>query len=239
MKKVISLMIGVYFFSNACAQDCTKAIAAMQPSTYEKLTGNNDNRVKDPGQKKMADEIHGLLFSALKEANGLHGFYDASTDQYGTGNLLAFDTYIFAHSIYCQKGGGFNWKGLWNFEIKCRANYIRHIAEPLSNQDIGVGANKNVLVNNEPVYITNYLQIHSQLRGYPFYSNRGYEGVFITKPGSPLFRPITRKDYLVLLRKNEEAMLTNLKKNLPDFLKTKQQLQQAHQWIRGIKKWKI
>lgn len=221
MKRFISLTILVSFLSYCAAQDCTKAIAALQPSIYEKVTGYNGNRLKDPYQKKIADEIHGLLFAALKDATGLHAFYDNSINQYSTGKLLAFDTYIFAHSIYCQKDGGFNWKGLWGFEVRCRANYIRPFADPVYNEDVGVGGNKDVLLNNSPVYTTKDLRSHSEIKGFPYYATTSYEGVFITKPGVPLFRTITRKDYLVILRKSEEAILANLKKNLADFLQTK------------------
>lgn len=224
MKNICFIIFFASLFTIANAQDCTKEMAAAQPSIFEKATGENSIRMKDPALMKTGEEINTMILSALKVANGLHGFTDVKNDARNScGGLTSFQAYLYAYKIHCQKGPEkFSWKGMWNFEIMCEANSILNIAETVHNDDIGTGRNKDICVNNSIVYVTKYKQNQTLLNGYPYYDSNSYcDGVLVTKPGVPFFLPVTRREYLVLLRKNTEATLLKLKKDFAGFQKEK------------------
>ncbi len=220
MKKIVFIFFCFIITSGIMAQKCTKELAAMQPSVYEKPTGNI-YRATDPIVKKNGLEMLDLIFASIKDATGLHGFSDIDNSDYGAGGLSAFSAYVYTFNIYCQIGGGFNWKGMHNFEIKCKANSLNDIIDDLTDEYIGIGRNKEVRVNNSPVYTFYSSKSKSQIKGHPYYETNEGGGVLITKPGSTLFKPVSRREYLVLMRKSEEATLERLKKNLAEFLQTK------------------
>lgn len=221
MKKIAFIFFCFILTSPIMAQKCTKELAAMQPSVYEKPTVNVYWE-SYPIVKKNGVEMLDLIFASIKDATGLHGFSDIDNSDYGAGGLSAFIAYVYTFNIYCQIGGGFNWKGMHHFEIKCKANSLNDIIDDLTDEYIGIGPNKEVRVNNSPVYTVYSLKkSNTQIRGYPYYETNEGGGVLVTKPGKTLFKPVSRREYLILMRKSEEATLGRLKKNLAELLQTK------------------
>ncbi|MEO6819154.1 MAG: hypothetical protein ABI266_10005 [Ginsengibacter sp.] len=220
MKKIVFIFFCLFLTPGIMAQKCTKELAAMQPSVYENPKGNV-YRATEPIVKKNGLEILDLIFASIKDATGLHGFSDIDNSDYGAGGLSAFSCYVYTFNIYCQVGGGFNWKGLHNFEIKCKANSLNDIIDGLRDEYIGIGPNKEVRINNSAVYTYYSLKSKDKIKGYPFYETKEGGGVLVTKPGSRLFKPVSRREYLVLMRKSEEATIGRLKKNLAEFLQSK------------------
>lgn len=235
MKKIVFIFLCFIYSSGILAQNCTKELAALQPSVFEKTTGNNSYRTTDPIVKKNGVEILDLIFTSIKDATGLHGFSDIDNSDYGAGGLSAFSAYVYTFNIYCQVGGGFNWKGLYNFEIQCKANSLNDIIDDLRDDYIGIGPNKEVMVNNSPVYTYYSLKSKAQIKGYPYFETNEGGGVLVTKPGKTLFKPVSRKEYLLLLRKSEEATLGRLKKNLAELLQTISAVEKASALYNGYK----
>ncbi len=234
MKKIVLLFLCFIYSSGIMAQNCTKELAASQPSVFEKPTGNV-YRATDPIVKKNGEATLSLILASLKDATGLHGFSDIDNSDYGAGGLSAFSAYVYTFNIYCQVGGGFNWKGLYNFEIKCKANSLNDIIDDLTDEYIGIGRNKEIMVNNSPVYTYNSTKSQAQIKGYPYYVNKEGGGVLVTKPGKTLFKPVSRREYLILMHKSEEATLVRLKKNLAELLQTISATEKGSALYKGYK----
>ena len=235
MKKIVLLFLCFIYSSGIMAQNCTKELAALQPSVFEKSTGYNGYRATDPVVKKNGTDILDLILASIKDATGLHGFSDISNSNDGTGGLSAFSSDLHTYNIYCQIGGGFNWKGLYNFEMKCMVNNLSNIIDDLTDQDIGIGPNKEVMVNNSPVYTYNSSGSHDQMKGYPYYESHAGGGVLVTKPGATLFKPISRREYFVIMRKSVEATLDRLKKKLAELLQTISAVEMGSELYKGYK----
>lgn len=235
MKKIVLIILYFIYSSGIMAQNCTKELAALQPSVFEKPAGQNGYRATDPVVKKNGADILDLIFASIKDATGLHGFSDISNSDYGAGGLSAFSSYVYTFNIYCQIGGGFNWKGLYNFEIKCKANSLNDIIVDLTDEYIGIGQNKEVMVNNSPVYTYNSTKSNSKIKGFPYYETNEGGGVLVTKPGKTLFKPISRREYLILMRQSEESTLGRLKKNLAELLQTMSAAEKGSALYKGYK----
>ncbi len=235
MKKIVFIFFCFIYSSGIVAQNCTKELAAIQPSVFEKPTGYNGYRATDPIVKKNGLAMLDIIFASIKDATGLHGFSDISNSDYGAGGLSAFSSYVYTFNIYCQIGGGFNWKGLYNFEIQCKANSLNDIIDDLRDDYIGIGPNKEVRVNNSPVYTYNSTKSNFKIKGFPYYETNEGGGVLVTKPGKTLFKPVSRREYLILMRKSEEATLDRLKKNLVEFLQTKSPAEKGSELYKGYK----
>jgi len=215
--------------ANIFAQDCTPEIAKNTPTILEKGWEKKPFAVKDGYGKKPGDNLYTLFASSIQQSKGLHGYFNITEANEHVRALTGYHAYAGMFYVYCRKDSKLDWKGLFNLSFNCISNNIpEEIGNQLHNELVGTGADHFVYQDNNIIYLMQPHKATSELNGYPFIEaprNNANNAVLITKKSVPLFLPVNRRQYLLLMKKSTEAALVIQKKMLAESIKQKANLE--------------
>ena len=224
---MVCLLVLLILCIGSFAQDCTREKAQAVPTILEKGFDNKPISVKDAYGKKLGDNFYSLFAAALQQTKGLHGNFNTADANDHLPGLLGYNSFALLFTVYCTKEGKMDWKGLANLKFSCWSNYIAEdFANEVSNEFIGVGGNHFVYLDNNLVYMLEPRKQGSEINGYPFIEKANSKAdnvVLVTRPGMPFFLPLSRKQYLDLMKKTASQNLDVQKKHWQNLLKQKQE----------------
>ncbi len=217
--------------ANIFAQDCTREIAQNLTTILEKGWKEKSFSVKDACGKKLGDDLYPLFASSIQQSKGLHGYFNLSGCNEHVWGLTAYDAYAGMFSIYCTKDRKPDWQGLYNLTFDCASNVIRgEIGTQLINEQVGIGPDHFVYQDNNIIYVLQPRKATSDLNGCTFIEaprSNAKNVVLITKKGVPFFLPVSRRQYLLFMKKCVEVSLATQKKMLAESIKEKAGLENA------------
>jgi hypothetical protein len=230
MKKLVSILL-VLCSNNLIAQECTREIAQSVPTILEIGFNKKPYAVKDPFGKKLGDALYSIFAASIQQSKGLHGNFNITEANNHLPGLSGYHAYAAMFYVYCRKDGKLDWKGLSDLGFNVTSNYITgDIGNELINEQVGTGGNHFVYLDNNCIYTLHPRKTGSEINGYPYLeavAGNKDNAVLITKRGTPFFIPVTRIQYLRLMKRSAEASLAILKNALAESKKEKLGLEDA------------
>ncbi len=225
IKLLFSICLLLTLTAKSFAQDCTREIAQNVTTILEKGWEGKPFAVKDAYGKKLGDNLYALFSSSIQQSKGLHGYFNITEANEHVWALTGYHAYAGMFYVYCRKDAKLDWKGLFNLSFDCSSNVItKEIGNELRNEQIGKGADHFVYQDNSIIYVLQPRNAVSQLNGYTFIEaprSNTNNAVLVTRKETPLFLPVTRRQYLLLMKKNTEAALVIQKNMLAESIKEK------------------
>lgn len=224
MKKIVTAYLTL-FSLNSIAQNCTREIAQSVPTILEKGFDKKTYAVKDAYGKKLGDTFYPIFANAIQQSKGLHGNFGIAQGNNHIPGLLSYDAYAALFYVYCTKEGKLEWKGLYNLSFKITSNnIIESIGDEVSNELLGIGGDHFVYLDNNIIYTLQPHKAGALIDGYPFIEavyTSALNAVLVTKKGIQFFLTVTRRQYLMLMKKYAELSLAIQKKSLTESIKEK------------------
>jgi hypothetical protein len=224
MKTIVTAFL-ILFSLNGIAQNCSREIAQTIPTILEKGFNRKPYAVKDAYGKKLGDSFYPIFAGSIQQSKGLHGNFGITAGNNHVPGLFSYDAYAALFYVYCTKDGKLEWKGLYNLSFKVTSNnIIESIGDEVRNDLLGIGSDNFVYVDNNIIYTLQSRKAGALISGYPFieavYAN-AQNAVLVTKKSVPFFVPVTRRQYLILMKKYAELSLAVQKKSLAESVKEK------------------
>jgi len=224
MKITVTILILLCSF-DSLSQNCTREIAQNVSTILEKGFDKKPYPLKDAYGKKLGDTFYTIFANAIQQSKGLHGNFSIAQGNNHVPGLLSYDAYAALFYVYCTKDGKLEWKGLYNLSFKITSNnIIESIGDEVRNELLGIGGDHFVYLDNNIIYTLQSHKAGALIDGYPFIEavyTSALNAVLVTKKGIPFFLPVTRRQYLILMKKYADLSLAVQKKSLAESIKEK------------------
>jgi len=149
------LFIHLFMLSlvKAFSQPCTKDIAQSLPTVLDKGINSKVFSATDAVGIKLGNSLYPVFETVLETTTGLHGQFNISkVSDHPLKGLSSYTAYANMFKVYCKKGGGLGWEGLYNLQFYCLANDLSDLGEPVNNDKIRMSDSHYIFVDNQVVY---------------------------------------------------------------------------------------
>jgi hypothetical protein len=150
----------------------------------------------------------GLESQLKRRIDGEGDHYEYRAELSGKNAPLRYSAEAWFFSLLCDKNGKVSREGETGTQVVAHVNWLEDFMDPVDGNFDGLQ-----LENKQKLYFMPYKV--GELQGYPVYNpNRPKESVLLVKGDRLPVRPVTRKEYLNALKREEEKNLADAEANL-------------------------